>query len=363
MIRTSEMVSEGHPDKVADYLADSVLDYCLERDPNSRVACEVLIKDNHVIFAGEITSNIEHIPLREIAEKSIKKIGFTGEFALGSLHITDLIGKQSPDIALGVDKAADGGSTGAGDQGMMFGYACNDTPELLPMPYILARDILIRLKDIRSLSDIVYLGPDAKSQVSVNYGEKGEVLNVAGIVVSTQHSRSCKIDDLRRHVHNSAIIPALKARGVELATNAPIFINATGAFHVGGPVGDCGVTGRKIVVDSYGGFSPVGGGCFSGKDPTKVDRSAAYFARKVACDALRKYDLQEITIEVAYSIGVAKPIAINVRTKPSSEDKTVTEFANVHDWTPEGIISRLGLRRPVYRNITNYGHFVENPLY
>lgn len=375
MIRTSEMVSEGHPDKVADYLADSVLDYCLQRDPFSRVACEVLIKDNTVIFAGEITSQVEQIPLREIAEKAVKEIGFVGEYGLGNLHVVDLIGKQSPDIAQGVNKAADSNTLGAGDQGMMFGYATDETSELLPLPYVLARNILLKLEELRKTDDrhgfAEMLGPDAKSQVSIEYNPDGTA-SVAGVVVSTQHSRKFHVEQLREYVMKEAINPVLESKGVTLGAHptgmgfAPVFINATGAFNIGGPIGDCGVTGRKIVVDSYGGFCPVGGGCFSGKDCTKVDRSAAYFARWVACKTLKMFDLKEVNIEVAYSIGVAKPVALNVRYQGSTSrceeghksDRTDVEcYVSSFDWTPAGIIKTLNLRRPIYSESCNYGHF------
>ena len=367
MTRTSEMVSEGHPDKVADYLADSVLDYCLHQDPMSRVACEVLIKDNTVIFAGEITSTVRHIPLRDIAEKAIEEIGFRGEYALGNLHVIDLIGKQSPDIAQGVDCAADAQTIGAGDQGMMFGYACAETEELLPLPYMLARDILIMLKELRETDDrhefAQMLGPDAKSQVSVHYLPDGEV-EVAGIVVSTQHSRKFPVEKLRQYIMQEAIAQSLAKRGVKMADKAPVFINATGAFNVGGPIGDCGVTGRKIVVDSYGGFSPVGGGAFSGKDPTKVDRSAAYFARFVACQTLKRFNLKEVGIEVAYSIGVATPMALNVHASAPAGvvQEVIEEAVKAYDWRPASIIKALELRRPVYTRSTNYGHFTDPSL-
>jgi S-adenosylmethionine synthetase len=354
LIRTSECVSEGHPDKVADYLSDSVLDYYLKHDPDARVACETLVKSSTVVFAGEITAKTDvlHPDLKLIAKNTLNEIGFVDEFSLGNLQVVDLIGRQSPDIAMGVDSAQDGGM-GAGDQGIMFGYACDETEDLLPLPYVLARDLLVNLRTMRRDSTWDgWFGPDAKSQVSVEYID-GKPTMVTDVVLSTQHSEKIHIDVVRDTVLKNVVEQTLSKY---LTKQTKIYINPTGRFVIGGPIGDCGVTGRKIVVDSYGGFSPVGGGAFSGKDPSKVDRSSAYFARWIAAEAVRQGYAKEVKIELAYSIGIAHPLAINV------SPLEVKWFVNKFDFRPDSIIRSLDLKQPFYKKSTNYGHFTDKSL-
>lgn len=355
LIKTSEMVSDGHPDKIADYLSDSVLDYFLEKDQNARVACETLVKDNHVIFAGEITAKCEDPNYQKIVENVFDEIGYVGKYSLGKPIVTNLIGKQSPDIAIGVNESLDERDIGSGDQGIIFGFATNETEELLPLPYVLARDILLKLKDIRKNDD--RFGPDAKSQVSMIYLEKRIPSECSGIVLSTQHCKDFELDKLRKYVLNEVIRTVLKKY---YTNNTKVFINATGNFVIGGPVGDCGLTGRKIVVDQYGGFAPVGGGAQSGKDATKVDRSALYFARWVACQCVKNKLANEVLIEVAYSIGVSKPVAINVTCDKNYLE--VLEFVKSFDFKPASIIKALNLKQPIYKKSTNYGHFTNKTL-
>jgi S-adenosylmethionine synthetase len=349
-IKTSEVVSDGHPDKVADYLSDSVLDYYLNYDKDARVACETLIKDNKVIFAGEISSTASEPDYNKIVKDCLSEIGYVGQYSLGEIEVTNLIGKQSPDIAVGVDCSMDDKDVGAGDQGIMFGYATNETDDLLPLPYVLARDILLKLKEIRKIDN--RLGPDAKSQVSIKYNDSNLPLECVGVVLSTQHCEEFELENLRKFLLEYVIKPVL---GKYYTSNTKLYINATGKFVIGGPIGDCGLTGRKIVVDQYGGFAPVGGGAQSGKDPTKVDRSALYFARWVASKCVSNHLADEVLIEVAYSIGVSKPVAINITCNKNYIG--VSEYVNKFDFRPSSIIQTLNLKQPFYKLSTNYGHF------
>lgn len=355
MIRTSEMVSEGHPDKVADYLSDNVLDYYLSKDPTARVACETLIKNNNVVFAGEITAKegVDQPNFVEIVNTALESIGYTECYSIGTPNIINFLDRQSPDIGQGVTEAVDGG-IGSGDQGMMYGFATRETEELLPLPYVMARNLLLRLKQERVQNKL--FGPDAKSQVSIEY-ENGSPKRCSAVVISTQHAEEFDINDLRSFVKNNIIKTEL---GNLYDEQTRVYINATGRFVIGGPVGDCGLTGRKIVVDQYGGFAPQGGGAQSGKDPSKTDRSALYFARWVAAKSVYTGLADQVLIEVAYSIGVAHPVAINVTS--NRNQYMVEDFVRQFDFRPDSIIERLNLLRPIYTKSTNYGHFTNKEL-
>ena len=353
---TSESVSEGHPDKVSDAISDGILDAILAKDPNARVACETFVTTGLVLVGGEVTTEA-YIEVQDVVRATVKKIGYTSadyKFDSESCSVLNAIHSQSPDIAMGVDKG------GAGDQGMMFGYACDQTPELMPMPIMYAHKLVKKLADIRKGYNGVmpYLRPDAKSQVTVEYDNNKNPVRVDAIVVSTQHDgdanqKKIKDDVIEQVIKN--VVPS------ELFDNkTKIFVNPTGRFEIGGPHGDSGLTGRKIIVDTYGGWAPHGGGAFSGKDPSKVDRSAAYAARHIAKNIVAAKLAKECLVQVAYAIGIAEPVSIYIDTKgtgviPDSEiSKMIIKEV---DLTPKGIIERLKLRRPIYQKTAAYGHF------
>ncbi|MBK7980635.1 MAG: methionine adenosyltransferase [Ignavibacteriae bacterium] len=353
---TSESVSEGHPDKVSDAISDGVLDAILSQDPNARVACETFVTTGLVLVGGEITTTA-YVDIQEVVRNTVKKIGYTQaeyKFDSESCSVLNAIHSQSPDIAMGVDTG------GAGDQGIMFGYACDQTPELMPMPIIYAHKLVKKLADIRKKNKklMPYLRPDAKSQVTVEYGENNKPLRVDAVVVSTQHdakvSQKRIKDDVIKHVIKKVIPSKL------LDKNTKYFVNPTGRFEIGGPHGDSGLTGRKIIVDTYGGWAPHGGGAFSGKDPSKVDRSATYAARHIAKNVVGAKLAKECLVQLAYAIGVAEPVSIFVDTKGTGviSDNEISEMIKKEvDLTPSGIINRLNLRTPIYQNTTAYGHF------
>ncbi len=346
---TSESVSEGHPDKVCDYIADSILDAYLATDPNSRVACEVLCKDQHVALAGEISSRgtVDHAA---VVRRAIREIGYTDPadaFCDETAGIIQWFSKQAEEISVGVD------ALGAGDQGIMFGYATTETPELMPLPILLAHRLSRTLAEDRKSGKFAWLRPDAKTQVSVLYDE-GAPREVTDVVVSTQHRRDVESEMIRDYVTQQL---APRALGAWFRPETRFLVNPTGSFVQGGPSADAGVTGRKIIVDTYGGAAHHGGGAFSGKDPTKVDRSAAYFCRYVARKLLQAGIARRAELQVAYSIGVAQPVSINVDTFATGDDTMALEFVRKFDFRPAAIIERLDLRRPIYRETTNYGHF------
>ncbi len=351
---SSESVTEGHPDKVADQISDAVLDAALADDPTSRVACETLVSTGLVLIAGEITTNSE-IQHSALARKTIEEIGYTDPdygFDCDNCSVLNSIDKQSPDIAMGVDTG------GAGDQGLMFGYACRETPELMPLPITLAHKLSKRLADVRRSGDVAGLRPDGKSQVTVAYGEDGMPTRVDTVVISTQHDPELTQEQLSDEVIDKIIRPTIPA---DLLDGDTIFhVNPTGRFVTGGPKGDCGLTGRKIIVDTYGGVGSHGGGAFSGKDPTKVDRSACYMARHIAKNLVAAGLADRISVQLAYAIGVAEPVSVYVDTFGSSElDEAAIEKLIRAEFplTPAGIIEYLDLRRPIYRRTAAYGHF------
>jgi S-adenosylmethionine synthetase len=356
-IFTSESVSEGHPDKVCDQVSDAVLDEVLANDPTGRVACECFATTGMIVVGGEITTT-HYIDLPELVRGVIREIGYDrGEyrFEADSCSVINVINRQSPDIAQGVDTG------GAGDQGMMFGYACTETAELMPAAIHYSHQLVKRLADIRKNTPhlMPYLRPDAKAQVSVVYGDNGEVVAVDTIVVSTQHD---PMANAQSRIHDDVVENVVRAVVPEhlITSETKFHVNPTGKFEIGGPHGDTGLTGRKIIVDTYGGKAPHGGGAFSGKDPTKVDRSAAYAARHLAKNIVAAGIARECTIQLAYAIGVAQPVSINAdlhgtsQVDPRQLEKFIVE--NV-DLTPAGIITRLNLRRPIYRASAAYGHF------
>ncbi|HHT9115783.1 MAG: methionine adenosyltransferase [Planctomycetes bacterium] len=357
---TSESVSMGHPDKVADQISDAVLDAMLEQDAMSRVACETLVTTGVAFVAGEITTKA-NVNISDIVRNTIKEIGYTDAsmgFDYNSCAVITSIGKQSPDISQGVTEG-EGlyKEQGAGDQGMMFGYACNDTPELMPLPIMLAHRIIIKHAELRQNGTLKYLRPDAKSQVTVEY-EDHKPVRVHTVVVSTQHAPDVKYETIKTDMIEKVakqVIPA------NLLDSKTIYhINPTGRFVVGGPQGDCGLTGRKIIVDTYGGWGRHGGGAFSGKDPTKVDRSACYAARHIAKNVVASGLADRCEAQVAYAIGVAKPLAIHITTEGTgkvSDEKLTQICEKVFDMTPRGIIDRLKLRRPIYKITARHGHF------
>ncbi|XHR28340.1 MAG: methionine adenosyltransferase [Chthoniobacteraceae bacterium] len=353
-IFTSESVAEGHPDKVCDFIADSILDACLAQDPESRVACEVLCKDEHVILAGEISS-LARIDAEAVARAAIREIGYTdgaARFNADSAQVQNLIGPQSPDIARGVNRES-ALDMGAGDQGLVFGFATRETPELLPLPISLAHRVTRGLAEARKSQAVPWLRPDAKAQISVRY-EQGKPVEVTDAVVSTQHAPATPQGEIHAFVEEQLLPLAL---GQWFRKGIRLFVNRTGEFVIGGPEGDCGLTGRKIIVDTYGGFARHGGGSFSGKDATKMDRSAAYFARFVARQIVSQGLADCAEIQVAYAIGVAQPVSIGVDTRGTGDERRAERFARQFDYRPAAIIEQLDLRRPIYRATTNYGHF------
>ena len=348
-IFTSESVSEGHPDKVCDYIADSILDACLAQDARSRVACEVLCKSGDVILAGEITSRAE-VDLDAIARAAIREIGYTDpaeSFNADGVGITKRVTRQAPEIGQGVDIG------GAGDQGLMFGYATDETLELMPLPITLAHALSRRLADARKSGEVSWLRPDAKTQVSVVY-EGVEPVEIATVLVSTHHSRDVTQAEIRRYVAETLVPSVL---GDWYRDGIEILVNPTGSFVEGGPSADCGVTGRKIIVDTYGGMARHGGGAFSGKDPSKVDRSGAYFSRWAARQLVADRIAHRAEVQVAYAIGRAEPVSVRVETFGTGDQDQAEAFVRSLDFRPEAIIRSLDLRRPIYRRTTNYGHF------
>ncbi len=351
---TSESVTEGHPDKIADQISDSVLDAILGQDPTGRVACESLLTTGLVVVAGEITTNC-YVDIPRIVRQTIKDVGYTRAkfgFDADTCGVITAIDEQSGDIAMGVD------NLGAGDQGLMFGYACAETPELMPLPIMLAHKLVMRLTERRKSGALDYLRPDGKSQVSVRYVD-GKPRAVETVVISTQHSPDVPSDRIRKDVIEQVILPTIPAEFLDLKA-CTIHVNPTGRFVTGGPMGDTGLTGRKIIVDTYGGSCPHGGGAFSGKDPTKVDRSACYMARHVAKNIVAAGLAERAQIQVAYAIGVADPVSIMVDTFGTGKvpNRRLQELVRRHfDFTPTGIIKYLNLRRPIYRKTAAYGHF------
>jgi len=361
-IFTSESVSEGHPDKVCDQISDAVLDAYLSEDPNSRVACETMIKNNLVIIAGEITSDgnpeLETIVRNVINDIGYNddKLGFNGNTCKFVNHIT----KQSPDIAQGVNEGEGKDlNQGAGDQGLMFGYACNETKSLMPAPIDLSHKLVKKQSELRKSGELEWLRPDAKSQVSVVYNEnRKEIKRLSAIVLSSQHDEDISYNELKDEIYNKIIKPVIPSDWITEETK--ILINPTGKFVIGGPVGDCGLTGRKIIVDTYGGMAKHGGGAFSGKDPSKVDRSAAYAARYVAKNIVSSKLADHCEIQVSYAIGVAEPTSITIDTfgtNKISEEEIVSLITNKFDFRPKGLINYLDLKKPIYQNTAAYGHF------
>ena len=366
---TSESVTEGHPDKVCDLISDSVLDAMLEQDPNSRVACETCANGNFVLVMGEVTTNA-NVDVETIVRNTIREIGYTKEeygFNAETCEIKVMLKKQSSDIALGVDssleeKAGEDLGEGAGDQGIIFGYACNETDTYMPAPIHYAHKLAERLTFVRKSGVVEYLRPDGKTQVTVEYdGDK--VKRVDTIVVSTQHDDNVEHEQIEKDIIENVIKPIIPEELLD--ENTKYYINPTGRFVIGGPVGDSGLTGRKIIVDTYGGYAPHGGGAFSGKDPTKVDRSAAYMMRKIAKDIVKQGLAEKCQIQVAYAIGVAKPVSVCVETYETgkiSNEEILEKIMKEYDMTPKGIIKTLNLRAPIYKTTTNYGHFGKDYL-
>ncbi|MEW9702592.1 methionine adenosyltransferase [Paenibacillus sp. SI8] len=372
---TSESVTEGHPDKICDQISDSVLDAFLANDPNARVACEVSVATGLVLVIGEITSSSEYVDIQAIARQTIKEIGYTrAKYGFDSQTCAVLVSlnEQSPDIAQGVNKALEARegqmsdeeieAIGAGDQGLMFGFAVNETPELMPLPISISHQLARRLTEVRKNGTLPYLRPDGKTQVTVEYdGDKP--VRVDAIVVSTQHSEEITLEQIQADIKEHVIKPIVPANLLDENTN--YFINPTGRFVIGGPQGDAGLTGRKIIVDTYGGYARHGGGAFSGKDPTKVDRSGAYAARYVAKNIVAAGLADKCEVQLAYAIGVARPVSIAVDTFGTgkvSEEKLVELIRKNFDLRPAGIIKELDLRRPIYRQTAAYGHFGRNDL-
>ena len=369
---TSESVTEGHPDKICDQISDAVLDALLEQDPMSRVACETTVSTGLIHVMGEITTT-GYVDIAKIAREVVREIGYDRAkygFDCDTCGIITNIDEQSGDIAMGVDKSLESKSGedeelqhGAGDQGMMFGYACDETPELMPLPISLAQQMAKRLTEVRKVGLVNYLRPDGKTQVTVEYDENGKPVRVDTVVLSTQHSPTVTLDQIREDMINMVIRPAVPAGLMD--ENTKIYVNPTGRFVIGGPQGDSGLTGRKIIVDTYGGSAPHGGGAFSGKDPTKVDRSAAYAARWIAKNVVAAGLAEKCQVQLAYAIGVAEPVSILVETFGTgkvSNDVISDAVAKVFDLRPTAIINALELRKPIYRQLAAYGHMGREDL-
>lgn len=368
---TSESVSEGHPDKIADQISDAILDALLEQDPYARVAAETTVTTGLVMVVGEISTSA-YIDIQKVVRNTIKEIGYTdGKFGFDgdNCAVLTAIDEQSADIALGVDNSVETKSgdkdpldqIGAGDQGLMFGYAINETPELMPLPLALSHRLMRKTAEVRKSGKLAYLGPDAKAQVTVEYDENNQPLRVDTVVLSTQHLPEVSLEQIRKDIKEEVIKQVIPAKWLDNQTK--YFINPTGRFVIGGPQGDAGLTGRKIIVDTYGGFGHHGGGAFSGKDATKVDRSASYAARYIAKNIVAAEIAPQVEVQIAYAIGVAQPVSVSVNTfgkSKVSDEALVKAIRECFDLRPAGIIQMLDLRRPIYKKTAAYGHFGRN---